>query len=129
MERVLDQGFWPSFTRAEFDAVHFSRQSAQLSRAFFGGFGLSLVAERATTPDPVNIGHDDQVSIRQLIEKVLEVTGADAAVEFDTSRPDGYPRSGADATRLREVTGWVPAVPLEEGLKEMVEEYERIRQR
>lgn len=107
--------------------------SGNQTRAFLhardGATGMKLIAEKATTSDPINVGHDDEVSIRRLIEMIIEVTGSDASYEFDTSKPDGYPRRGADATLLREVTGWVPATPLEAGLKEMVEEYERIRQR
>jgi nucleoside-diphosphate-sugar epimerase len=57
--------------------------------------GMKLIAEKATKTDPINIGHDDEVSIRRLAEMVLEATGASPEVQFDTSRPDGYPRRGA----------------------------------
>jgi GDP-L-fucose synthase len=104
--------------------------SGNQTRAFLhardAALGMKLISERATTCDPINIGHENEISIRRLAEMILEVTGADAEVVFDTSKPDGYPRRGADPTFLRKVTGWVPDTPLEEGIKEMVAEYEQI---
>lgn len=104
--------------------------SGNQTRAFLhardGAMGMKLIIEKATTPDPINIGHDDEVSIRRLAEMILEATGKRAELVFDTTKPDGYPRRSADVTLLREVTGWTPEVGLEEGLKEMVAEYERL---
>lgn len=106
--------------------------SGNQTRAFLhardGALGMKLITEKATTPDPINIGHDNEVSIRRLAEMILEATGKKAELAFDTSKPDGYPRRSADVTLLREVTGWTPEVGLEEGLKEMVAEYERLTQ-
>ena len=89
--------------------------------------GMKLITEKATTAEPINIGHDDEVSIRRLTEMILEATGRKPEVVFDTSRPDGYPRRGADASRLREVTGWVPDTPLAQGIAEMIAEYESLK--
>jgi nucleoside-diphosphate-sugar epimerase len=88
--------------------------------------GMKLIAEKASTPEPINIGHDDEVSMRELVTRIIELTGRSASVVFDTSKPDGYPRRAADATRLRMLTGWVPDTPLERGLEEMIEEYRRM---
>ena len=105
--------------------------SGNQTRAFLhardAATGMKLIAEKATTSDPINIGHDDEVSIRGLTEMILEATGRSPDVHFDTSRPDGYPRRGADTTRLQAVTGWVPQTPLEDGIREMIAEYERLR--
>jgi GDP-L-fucose synthase len=87
---------------------------------------MKLIAEKASTPEPINIGHDDEVSMRELVTRIIELTGRSASVVFDTSKPDGYPRRAADATRLRMLTGWVPDTPLERGLEEMIEEYRRM---
>lgn len=104
--------------------------SGNQTRAFLhardGALGMKLITEKATTADPINIGHDDEISIRRLAELILEVTGIRAQLQFDTSKPDGYPRRSADPTLLREVTGWVPDTPLEDGLKEMVAEYSNL---
>lgn len=101
--------------------------SGSQTRAFLhardAALGMKLIAEHATTPDPINIGHDKETSIRDLLLQILELTGRSPVVEFDTSRPDGYARRAADTSRLREVTGWVPETSLEAGLTEMIEEY------
>lgn len=88
---------------------------------------MTLVAEKATSYDPINIGHESEVSIRCLAELILEITGSKAELKFDTLKPDGYPRRAADSTFLRQVIGWVPKTPLADGIKEMVEEYEEMR--
>lgn len=103
------------------------------TRAFLhardAAMGMKLVSERATDPEPVNIGHDHEVSIRDLLARILELTGRSPEVTFDTTRPDGYARRAADTAKLREVTGWSPSMPLDEGLAEMIQEYERVKDR
>ncbi len=87
--------------------------------------GMMLVTERYATGDPVNIGHDQETTIRELVQKILEITEKDPDVKFDTTKPDGYPRRAADVTKLREVTGgFVPRTSLEQGVQEMVIEFE-----
>ena len=88
---------------------------------------MKLITEKAPDSTPINIGHDDEVSIRELAELIIEVTGKTPDLSFDTSKPDGYPRRGADPTRLKEVTGWVPEIPLKTGIEQMVEEYSQLK--
>lgn len=102
------------------------RQTRAFLHARDAALGMKLIAEHATTPDPINIGHDHETSIGELVEHILAITGRDPEVVYDTSRPDGYARRAADTTRLRTVTGWSPGTPLDAGLLEMVEEYEAI---
>jgi GDP-L-fucose synthase len=64
----------------------------------------------------VNVGFGDDVSIRELAELVRRTVGFQGALTFDASKPDGTPRKWLDSTRLRS-TGWVPRVPLEEGVE------------
>lgn len=95
------------------------------SRAFIHArdiaLGMKIVTERYAKADPVNIGHDNEITIKELMNLILKITGRNPRVVFDTSKPDGYPRRGADTTKLRKITGgWVPDTPLEEGIKEMV---------
>ena len=87
--------------------------------------GLILVTEKYAVGDPVNIGHDKEITMRQLIELILKLTGKNPRVVFDTTKPDGYPRRAADPTKLKNVTGgFVPSIPLEQGIKEMILEYQ-----
>jgi GDP-L-fucose synthase len=86
--------------------------------------GMMLLTEKHAVADPVNIGHDREASMREVLEAILRLTGRKANVVFDRSRPEGYVRRAADVTKLREVTGgFVPSVSLEDGIAETIEWY------
>lgn len=91
--------------------------------------GIQLCAEKATSPEPINIGHDEEISIKGLVERILDLTGSNGReVFYDTTMPEGYPRRAADTTRLKAVTGgFVPQTSLDEGLTEMIEWYQAQR--
>jgi GDP-L-fucose synthase len=88
--------------------------------------GLIRLAETPAAHDaqPVNIGHRREISIADLMQFVLELSGqVDKPVRFDRSKPDGHQRRGVDNTRLRALTGWEPPTPLVDTLEKMIEEY------
>lgn len=87
--------------------------------------GMKLIAEKAPSAEPVNLGSSEEVTIGRLAEMVKQAAGSKAQLEFDTSRPDGYPRRAPDISRLAGLTGWSPRIPLEQGLHEVVEDYLR----
>jgi len=64
----------------------------------------------------VNVGVGYDVTIREVAELVMRVVGAEGAISFDTSKPDGMPRKLLDSTRLLSM-GWKPQTGLEEGLR------------
>jgi nucleoside-diphosphate-sugar epimerase len=63
----------------------------------------------------VNVGFGDDVTIKELAERVARVTGFAGRIEFDASKPDGTPRKLMDSSVLRGL-GWSPSVDLDEGL-------------
>lgn len=100
--------------------------SGNQTRSFVHGkdvaLGLKLITEYYAVADPVNVGHDRETTIRELAERILEITGKDVKLVFDTSKPEGATRKSADVTKLREVThGFTPQITLDEGLEEMIE--------
>lgn len=87
---------------------------------------MNVITERAPIAEPVNVGYDDDTSIAELVQVILDVSGRSPALEFDTSKPEGRFRKCADATRLREVSqGYEPTVSLQEGIEEMLDWYRR----
>ncbi|MDP6824488.1 MAG: GDP-L-fucose synthase [Dehalococcoidia bacterium] len=64
----------------------------------------------------INIGTGNPVTIRELAETIRDEVAPGARLEFDTSRPDGFPRKVLDPTRLAKC-GWKPSVPLSDGIK------------
>jgi nucleoside-diphosphate-sugar epimerase len=101
------------------------RQSRVFVHARDFATGIKLVAEASPGPEPVNIGHDEQITIAGLLSKIRELTGIhDGQVWFNREKPEGYPQRAADTTRLKAVTGgFVPRISLEQGLGEMIEWY------
>lgn len=75
----------------------------------------------------VNIGHEREISIKELAETIVRICDVDVEIVFDTSRPDGYPRRAADTTLLRNLIDWVPDTPLEDTITAMVREYRQNR--
>ncbi|MBI4678749.1 MAG: NAD-dependent epimerase/dehydratase family protein [Elusimicrobia bacterium] len=85
--------------------------------------GLVDACERLTTCDPVNLGGGDEVAIGALAEAIVRLSGSKARIEFEPSRPSGQPRRACDASKAGDLLGFVPKVPLEEGLKRTIEWY------
>lgn len=88
--------------------------------------GIRLITEKYDQPEPVNVGHDGEITIRELVEKIQSMIGVKKPVFFDTSKPEGYARRAADTAKLKRITGFVPAVSLEQGLDEMVQWYKSV---
>lgn len=85
---------------------------------------LRLLTERYAVGDPVNIGDDQDISIRDLVFRLMRILGVNKRVIFDTARPEGCPRKSANMEKLRKVVdaAW-PSISLDEGLKEMADWY------
>lgn len=81
-----------------------------------------FVLENYDSPDPINIGCGEDVSIKQLAELIARTVGYKGTLEFDTSKPDGTPRKLLDISKLKEL-GWSPKISLEDGIKETYEWY------
>ncbi len=85
--------------------------------------GLLLAAERYDSPEPVNLGTGEEISIRDLAELVAGLTGFDGEIAWDTSRPNGYPRRKLDTTRAERLFGFHARTGLREGLERTLEWY------
>lgn len=87
--------------------------------------GIVLATERYDGPDPVNIGVGFEISIRDLVQLIVRLTGYEGRVVWDTTKPNGQPRRMLDVTRARERFGFVAKVGFEEGLRRTIAWYER----
>ncbi len=86
---------------------------------------LVLALERYDSPEPMNLGSGREISIRDLVELIVRLTGFPGQITWDTTKPDGQPRRCLDVSRAREALGFEAAVSLEEGLRRTIEWYER----
>jgi GDP-L-fucose synthase len=67
------------------------------------------------SPEIINVGWGEDISIRELAELICEVVGFDGNLNWDTSKPDGTPRKLLDVSKLRAL-GWQPKISLRDGI-------------
>ncbi len=84
---------------------------------------IVAATERYDSPEPVNIGVGQEITIRSLVELIAEVTGFEGAIEWDTTKPDGQPRRVLDTTRAAAEIGFDATTSFTEGLRSTVEWY------
>lgn len=65
---------------------------------------------------PLNLGTDELVTVNQLVDLVAGIAGKSVTKRHDLSKPQGVRGRNSDNSRLREVLGWEPQIPLSEGL-------------
>jgi GDP-L-fucose synthase len=80
--------------------------------------------EKMSTPDPINIGSEEEVSIDELSMLILELSSFEhAKIVYDKSKPKGQSRISASTQKARELIGFIPQIKLKEGLKNTIEWY------
>ncbi|MDD3153496.1 MAG: NAD-dependent epimerase/dehydratase family protein [Victivallaceae bacterium] len=90
---------------------------------------MMLILENRTDARPVNLGFDNDIKVCDLVKTILEVSGKSPKVVFDTEKPEGRKRKSADATFLQDTVGnYTPEMPLEEGIRDMIQWYDRNKQ-
>ena len=67
-------------------------------------------------PDLYNIGSNEEITIKDLVEKIKNVIEYSGEIIFDDTKPDGNPRKLLDSTKVNAL-GWKPSIGLEQGLK------------
>jgi GDP-L-fucose synthase len=75
-----------------------------------------LLLDRYSEPGHINIGSGEELSIRELAQKVAATVGFTGRLEFDPAMPDGTPRKLMDVSRIKNL-GWSPRIPLDEGIR------------
>jgi GDP-L-fucose synthase len=74
-----------------------------------------LLLENYDSPEIINVGYGEDLSIRELAELICDVVGFDGKLAWDTTKPDGTPRKLLDVSKIRAL-GWKPAIPLRDGI-------------
>lgn len=85
--------------------------------------GLVLATRKYDEPAPVNLGSGQEISIRDLVELIVDITGFKGEVVWDREMPDGQPRRCLDTGRATEKFGFTAQIPFDEGLRRTVEWY------
>jgi UDP-glucuronate decarboxylase len=73
---------------------------------------------------PVNLGNPTEFTIRELAEKVVDMTGSRSRIDYQPLPPDDPRQRRPDIRLAREKLGWGPKIELREGLKETIRYFE-----
>src|SRR5881398_1928275 len=79
-----------------------------------------LLLEKYDSPEIINVGCGEDVTIRELAELICDVVGFDGELVWDITKPDGTPRKLLDTTKIRAL-GWQPSIPLQQGIAQTYE--------
>jgi GDP-L-fucose synthase len=85
--------------------------------------GILLATEHYDGAEAVNIGAGFEITIKELAEKIAEITGFGGEIRWDSSKPDGQPRRCLDTSRAKEYFGFEAKTSFCEGLKETIDWY------
>ncbi len=91
--------------------------------------GIVLATERYNGPEPVNLGAGFEISIKDLVELIVDLTGFEGEVQWDRTKPDGQPRRCLDTSRARELFGFQARTEFRKGLERTIEWYKQERAR
>ena len=76
----------------------------------------------------LNVGTGEDLTIKELAERVAIATGFKGKIEWDPSKPDGTPRKVLDVSRIQSL-GWAPTITLDEGIASTIAWYKEANDR
>ena len=85
--------------------------------------GIVLVAEKYASTEPINLGTGVEISIKELVEKLLDIMNAKLEIIWETDKPNGQPRRCVSIERARKEIGFEPKISLDMGLRNTVKWY------
>jgi GDP-L-fucose synthase len=77
---------------------------------------VEFLIDKKVETDLLNVGSGNEITIKNLAEKIKKVIAYQGELIFDTSMPDGNPRKLIDSQKINNL-GWEPSIDLDEGLK------------
>ncbi len=86
--------------------------------------GIILAAERYNKPGPINLGAGMEITIRDLVDLIVELTGYSGKVQWDKTKPDGQPKRSLDVSKAIQEFGFEAKMPFKKGLKNTIEWYQ-----
>jgi len=80
-------------------------------------YGLMLSIEKISNADPINLGSSELVSIKELAQKIINLSDKTIKIEYDLTGPQGTHKYCADTANMEKLLDWKPRITLDEGLK------------
>ncbi|CAO5000931.1 GDP-L-fucose synthase family protein [Microcystis aeruginosa] len=85
--------------------------------------GIVMASQFYNESDPVNLGTNYEISIKDLVELICDLMGFDGEIVWEIDKPNGQPRRCLDTTRAQEKFGFVAQMEFKEGLRKTIEWY------
>ncbi len=89
--------------------------------------GILMAAESYDGPEPVNLGSGKEISIKDLVEIIVKMTGFTGKITWDTSKPNGQPRRALDTGRAERLFGFKAQTSFLDGLQATIDWYRQKR--
>jgi GDP-L-fucose synthase len=81
-----------------------------------------FLMEKGVDSGLYNVGTGEDITIRELAQKIMDIAGYKGNIMFDASKPDGTPRKLLDVSRINAL-GWRYKIPLKEGIAKAHEDF------
>ncbi|NCS11018.1 MAG: GDP-L-fucose synthase [Microcystis aeruginosa G13-09] len=85
--------------------------------------GIVMASQFYNESEPVNLGTNYEISIKDLVELICDLMGFDGEIVWEIDKPNGQPRRCLDTTRAQEKFGFVAQMEFKEGLQKTIEWY------
>lgn len=89
--------------------------------------GILRATEVMDDPTPINLGASFEITIKDLVELIVRLTGFKGAITWDHTKPDGQPRRCLATDKAQKLLGWKAQMSFEEGLSRTIEWYRKNR--
>ncbi|AUC61324.1 GDP-L-fucose synthase FcI [Cyanobacterium sp. HL-69] len=85
--------------------------------------GIVMATQLYNSPEPINLGTNFEISIKDLIELICDLMGFEGELEWQTDKPNGQPRRCLDTSKAKETFGFTANMELRQGLKNTIDWY------
>jgi len=85
--------------------------------------GILSATEKYDKPEPINLGSDMEISIKDLAEMICKLMDFKGEIRWDTTKPDGQPRRCLDVSKAEKEFGFFSKTIFENGLKNTINWY------
>lgn len=87
---------------------------------------MKLMSTDDQITGPINLGNPNEFTIKQLAERVIELTGSSSKLVFNPLPEDDPKQRQPDISRASEILDWAPAIQLNEGLKKSISYFDAL---
>lgn len=85
--------------------------------------GILLATEKYNKSEPVNLGAESEISIKNLVELIAKLTGFKGKIVWDSTKVDGQPRRCLDTSKAEKEFRFKAKIPLKDGLSKTINWY------